>query len=68
MSQQPDDRSPNAAARQPRGMVRAAVVATINVGAKKELLTYRQSTFSVRYKRSALQTPATATPHQPKFI
>src|SRR5437667_9574544 len=32
MSQQPDDRSPNAAARQPRGMVRAAVVATLALG------------------------------------
>jgi uncharacterized SAM-binding protein YcdF (DUF218 family) len=29
MSQQPDDRSPNAAARRPRGIVRAAVVATL---------------------------------------
>jgi uncharacterized SAM-binding protein YcdF (DUF218 family) len=29
MSQQPDDRSPDAAARRPRGMVRAAIVATL---------------------------------------
>ena len=32
MSQQPDDRSPNAATRQPRGIVRAAVVATLALG------------------------------------
>jgi len=32
MSQQSDDRSPNAAARRPRGMVRAAVVAALALG------------------------------------
>ena len=32
MSQQPDDRSPNAAARRPLGIVRAAVVATLALG------------------------------------
>src|SRR5882762_8417001 len=32
MSQQPDDRSPDAAARRPRGALRAAVVAALAVG------------------------------------